>query len=200
MPVHLVLRNSWRSMLSDLGEQNLAAVIGERVTETDMHQPLFTTSNVNDPVLADIPDRILFTASYQDVRVSHFLPEGNFSLGVGVSVRVENQRDPKKSPRQIVSARGEGNSTVREAFFAVWEGRLDPEKEHTDQLKNLPRLSLKQRIAPYERMILRDELYRQGGSRDRTADALGISRTTLFNKMHKYRLLGVNFDAPRRAS
>ncbi len=53
-------------------------------------------------------------------------------------------------------------------------------------------LALKRALEIPEREIIERTLKRHGGNRQRTAQALDINRTTLFNKMRKYGLLGRN--------
>lgn len=48
---------------------------------------------------------------------------------------------------------------------------------------------LKEALEEPERRIIERALKKLGGSRQRTAEALDINRTTLFNKMKKYDLL-----------
>ncbi|MCK6446294.1 MAG: sigma-54 dependent transcriptional regulator [Planctomycetes bacterium] len=55
---------------------------------------------------------------------------------------------------------------------------------------------LKAALAEPERELILRALERHGGSRKATAQALGVNRTTLFNKMRKYGLLGI----PSRAA
>ncbi len=48
-----------------------------------------------------------------------------------------------------------------------------------------------------EKLLIERSLARNEGRRDRAAAELGINRSTLFNKMRKYRLLDVNFSSQR---
>ena len=50
--------------------------------------------------------------------------------------------------------------------------------------------SLKQALEAPEREIIRHALERCGGNRKKTAALLAVNRTTLFNKMKKYGLMG----------
>ena len=53
-----------------------------------------------------------------------------------------------------------------------------------------PLRSLKAALAEPERAIIARALEINAGNRGRTAAMLGVNRTTLFNKMRKYDLLG----------
>jgi hypothetical protein len=60
-------------------------------------------------------------------------------------------------------------------------------------LQNLRELPpLKKALEGPERAILRRALELCGGSRKKTAQMLGLNRTTLFNKMRKYGLMEVS--------
>ena len=50
--------------------------------------------------------------------------------------------------------------------------------------------SLKKALETPEREIIRHALARTGGNRKKTAELLAVNRTTLFNKMKKYGLMG----------
>jgi DNA-binding NtrC family response regulator len=67
-------------------------------------------------------------------------------------------------------------------------------------LENLARLPpLKEALEGPERQILVRALELSGGNRKAAAEMLGINRTTLFNKMRKYGLMDLDFEAaPRR--
>ncbi len=49
--------------------------------------------------------------------------------------------------------------------------------------------SLSEAVDNYERLLIADEFTRQGGNIQRTADVLGIARTTLHDKLKKYGLI-----------
>ncbi len=68
----------------------------------------------------------------------------------------------------------------------VQEGPVQP-KEVAQALNAEPR-AVNSRQSEKERVV--DALWRNGFSRTRTADALGVSRKTLYNKMRKFNLLG----------
>ena len=64
-----------------------------------------------------------------------------------------------------------------------------------------PLPTLREALEGPEEQILRLALSIHGGNRKETACMLGVNRTTLFNKMRKYGLLDVDFDAlPARES
>ncbi|MCP3920341.1 MAG: sigma-54-dependent Fis family transcriptional regulator [bacterium] len=66
-------------------------------------------------------------------------------------------------------------------------------------LRNLERLpSLKDALEGPERQIIRRALELCRGSRQETAEMLQINRTTLFNKMRKYELMDLTFQAQDR--
>lgn len=54
---------------------------------------------------------------------------------------------------------------------------------------------LKDRLARVEEAIIDRELFKYRGSRENTAAALGINRTTLFNKMRVYNLLEKDYSS-----
>ncbi len=58
---------------------------------------------------------------------------------------------------------------------------------------------LKEALASPERELIERALRSNGGNRKRTAEMLGVNRTTLFNKMRKYGLLGRHPSASRNA-
>lgn len=78
---------------------------------------------------------------------------------------------------------------VLEKAAVMAEGSLihaeDIQFEHGQLLARRPS-TLKEKLASYEKELL-DEAYRQcGGDRRRMADALGLSKTNLFDKIKKY--------------
>ena len=58
-------------------------------------------------------------------------------------------------------------------------------------------IPLKKALEGPEKLLIERALARHDGRRDRAAQELGITRSTLFNKMRKYDLLDVNFSAGR---
>lgn len=58
------------------------------------------------------------------------------------------------------------------------------------------RSALSNALAPFERAIIYEALRQHAGSRQETAAALGINRTTLFNKMRRYALFDVDERSP----
>jgi DNA-binding NtrC family response regulator len=67
--------------------------------------------------------------------------------------------------------------------------------ESGDEAPTLVRLRigvpLREALEEPEREIIRRALERNGGNRKRTAEMLDVDRTTLFNKMRKYRLMEI---------
>ena len=50
-------------------------------------------------------------------------------------------------------------------------------------------LSLTEAVENYERLLIADEFTRQGGNVAKTSEALKLARTTLHDKLKKYRLI-----------
>ncbi|MEW6747648.1 MAG: sigma-54 dependent transcriptional regulator [Planctomycetota bacterium] len=88
-------------------------------------------------------------------------------------------------------------NAIERAVILAPGSEIEPEDlppavaEGEEELRAAPGpLSLKRALEDPERLILQQALEAHGWNRQRTAAALQVNRTTLFNKMKKYGLLG----------
>jgi len=195
--VRLVVRKSWlEGLRSNPGElcrvvENLA----KKGRGDEAESFLVVECDVLHPLLAVIPDEAIERATYRGVREYFHLSPCVVQGSLGVSVQVTDpSADSGDGCRQIVSVYGTLHSQVRADFLAVWGGLRSPKDvgqpfagvyDWTGQ-RTLP---LKKAVEGAEREIILRVLKANGWSRRRTAVALDINRTTLFNKMRKYGLL-----------
>jgi hypothetical protein len=144
------------------------------------------------PFLFVVPDEAVERTTYRGARdcfrMSPCVVQGEF----GVSVQVT---DPSaEDGRQTVSVYGAPHSQVRGDFSAIWSGLRSPVDVGQPfvgayDLVGQRTLPLKRALELPEREIVLRALRSNNWNRQRTAVALDINRTTLFNKMRKYGLL-----------
>ena len=98
--------------------------------------------------------------------------------------------------RGLLEADALGPELLEEAARTGGRAAPDSLPSGLEWLADLTRVvPLKEALEGPEKLLIERSLSRNGGRRDRTAQELGITRSTLFNKMRKYRLLDVNFSA-----
>ena len=84
-----------------------------------------------------------------------------------------------------------GNEVELRSLLGTLAGRLSGKRIHDEDIANL--LKNENESAPHtltEKDRVVEALWRNGFNRSRTAETLGMSRKTLYNKMQKYGLSG----------
>lgn len=182
----LILCENWSAGLYD-DDPMYEAInkVGKRAPDGSA----FVEADVLAPVPSMIEDSRVLMATYQGNRdvlwIRHDLPDYGLTSG-GVTVQFPQASEEGK---QCLRVRGAPHSLVRSVFFRLWEGKLKVADLGKEEVPSDG--SLKRRLQAPERETIRATLELNKGNRKKTAVVLGINRTTLFNKMRKYGLLGV---------
>jgi DNA-binding protein Fis len=154
----------------------------ERMIKTTLlGQHYLQFDDATDALMLGLPEDVVVQVSVRGIAVGSDLRCGGYHGSMATGTVVNELSGA--AVRQVVTVVGRRLKESLQFYWSILGGVAEHDEADTKRV-----VPLKKALAEPEKRIIVNALRVYGGHREKTADALGIERTTLFNKMRKYGL------------
>lgn len=185
--VRVWLQSGWKELFRAAG----LPFNPQKVEQEVLGQHFLYFDDATSLFVGMIPEKAVLSVSYQGYRLGEVLVEGRYWYGAAGAMVVTEQLGAQR--RQKITCSGPARLDVDTLYWRVFGKVADDLREDEGEKRIMP---LKRALQVPERRLIITALRIYGGNRGKTAAALRINRTTLFNKMRMHGLLDGGWEVP----